>query len=108
MGADLAPFPPPPQGRCRLPISSPAATPLKVRPVQIPPEPGANLELHKSIEWSQENGMCVSVWGPYEVCKELYDNFLSLKCRLEGGGHTYVVPSRFYPWRGATDCAHAL
>jgi hypothetical protein len=78
----------------------------KIRPLL--PEPGRNFSLAETMAWSQEGGMHVAVWGPYEIRKELFDRFVAWKAELDGPDYVYCGPSKFNPVPGTVDCANAL
>jgi hypothetical protein len=72
------------------------------------PEPGVNLSLKESLELAAALEEKVSMWGPVEIKKELYDRALKQIAFLESGKVGYkALDRRFRPDR-ATNCIHAV
>ena len=51
-----------------------------VRFLLPPRELGINRSLLESMQWACEHGLCVSMWGPYQVTAELFEN---ARCRYQ-------------------------
>ena len=62
---------------------------LDIYPTSFKVEPGANLQLHFTIEEMLRNDERVSVWGPYEVGPGLYQRFLVQKAFMDSGAVGY-------------------
>jgi hypothetical protein len=72
------------------------------------PEPGANLDLESSLRWAESRNCRVSMWGPYQIDKELYDRAVQQKARLQSGQVLYkAIDRRFRPGM-ASNCIHAV
>ncbi len=75
---------------------------------RLRPEPGANLSLKASMELAASLEEKVSMWGPFEIKKELYDRALKQTDRLESNKVEYkAIDFRFRPER-AINCIHAV
>lgn len=102
----------PPPGICGLCIEAHTISwlpqTLKVRPYRLRAEPGRNLTLEETLQWSAQNRMQVSLWGPYAISEYFYGRVLNEYARFESGEYLYraVDPPR----RGdiAADCIHAV
>src|SRR5687767_253582 len=46
---------------------------LDVEPLRVKPERGKNLSLRETLEWARKNRFRVTMWGPFQIKKELYD-----------------------------------
>jgi hypothetical protein len=72
------------------------------------PEPGANLDLESSLRWAESRNSRVSMWGPYQIKKELYDRAVEQEARLSSGQVLYkAIDRRFRPGM-ASNCIHAV
>jgi hypothetical protein len=72
------------------------------------PERGINLDLASSLRWAESVGSRVSMWGPYEIQKELYDRARAQEARLNSGTVLYkALDGRFRPGT-ASNCIHAV
>jgi hypothetical protein len=72
------------------------------------PEPGANLDLESSLRWAEARNCRVSIWGPYQIKKELYDRAVEQEARLNSGQVLYkAIDRRFRPGT-ASNCIHAV
>jgi hypothetical protein len=73
-----------------------------------PPEEGVNLDLNDSLKHAKAMGTEVTMWGPFQIKKELYDMAIRQEERLRTGDIAYkVIDMRFRPER-ATNCIHAI
>ena len=52
---------------------------LDVRPFVKHPEPGVNLTLRETLEYTDKKRVFVSLWGPYECRPSFYKRFLVQK-----------------------------
>lgn len=87
-------------------ISWLAAT-LVIRPMALHPEPGVNLELHRTLQWAYDDCQRVSVWGPYQVDKCLFDRALIKQSALESGEVRYKANDVGYDSARVSNCVHA-
>src|SRR5438874_312328 len=72
------------------------------------PEPGTNLDLESSLRWAESRNCRVSMWGPYQISKELYDRAIKQEARLNSGLVLYkAIDRRFRPGM-ASNCIHAV
>jgi len=72
------------------------------------PEPGINLDLKSSLRWAESRNCRVSMWGPYQINKDLYDRAVEQEARLNSGQVLYkAVDRRFRPGT-ASNCIHAV
>ena len=81
---------------------------MKVRGLAVRPEAGTNWSLADTLAWCGENGMGVSVWGPYPVSEEFCAKFDSAACRLESGLIRYKSLDALRPNHQAMNCVHAV
>lgn len=84
---------------------------LDIHPLSFKAEPGANLQLHFTIEEMLRHDERVSVWGPYEVGPGLYHRFLVQKGFMDSGQVGYqCIDSIGESARtgGGCDCIHAV
>jgi len=72
------------------------------------PEPGVNLSLRDSLRLAASLDEQVSMWGPFEIRKSLYDRALMQIERLESRTVQYkALDGRFRP-ETALNCIHAI
>ena len=62
---------------------------LNIRPLALRPEPGANLTLEQTFKWVATFDGRVSKWGPYEIDRLRYAEFMERKAELESGTVQY-------------------
>jgi len=72
------------------------------------PEPGANLDLESSLRWAESRNCRVSMWGPYQISKELYDRAVKQEARLNSGLVLYKALDRRFRPGMASNCIHAV
>jgi hypothetical protein len=81
---------------------------LKIKPYRLRPEPGYNLTLEETLNWSAQHRVAVSLWGPYAIEEDFYWRVYREYLRFENGEYLYraVDPPR----RGdaVADCIHAV
>jgi hypothetical protein len=85
---------------------SPAS--LLVRSMSVLPEPGVNLELHRTFQWAREEGLRVSMWGPYQIDRSLFELARAKRIQLEGGQVRYKPADVGYDSSSVSNCVHAL
>jgi hypothetical protein len=72
------------------------------------PEPGVNLSLRESLRLAASLEEEISMWGPFEIKKELYDRALKQIDRLDSAKVEYkALDVRFRP-ETAFNCIHAV
>jgi hypothetical protein len=81
---------------------------LEIRTVALLPECGQNVELHYTIRWALSTGQRISVWGPYQIDKELYDRAIEQIRLLQGGEVLYKAIDFGYRSDHVSNCIHAL
>ena len=79
----------------------------KVIRLLAPPEVGRNFSLKESLAWAAADNLTITVWGPFEIRKELYDQAVEQADRLRNGAVAYKA------WNprarnGALNCIQAL
>jgi hypothetical protein len=84
---------------------------LRIEPFDLCVERGVNLDLHATLRLMQAQGMCVSLWGPFEMRPGVYRKFLMQKRFVESGRLAFqsidVVGEA--GWTGAgSNCIHAV
>ena len=72
------------------------------------PERGANLDLESSLRWAESRNCRVSMWGPYQIKKELYDRAVEQEARLNSGQVLYKAIDRRFRPGAASNCIHAV
>jgi hypothetical protein len=81
---------------------------LNIVVLRARPEPGTNLDLASSLRWAQSVNCRVSMWGPYQIDKGLYDRAIEQEARLRSGRVLYkAIDARFRPGI-ASNCIHAV
>jgi hypothetical protein len=76
-----------------------------LRPV---PECGRNWGLHETLNLVTSEGERVSMWGPYQVRKELYDRAVAQATYLNSGAVRYKAIDTGYPSSRVSNCIHAV
>ena len=79
-----------------------------IRPLALLPEPGRNFDLSMSFQWAYAEGQWVSMWGPYQICPELYQRAVVQKNRLESDCVSYKAVDTGWPARRVSNCIHAV
>src|SRR5688572_10384417 len=97
-------------GACRIDSFSVSWLPatLIVRPLKLHPEPGVNLELHSTFAWATGDRQRISMWGPYQIDRCLYDRAAAKHFRLESGEVRYKAADFGYDSYYVSNCIHAL
>src|SRR3954469_18571217 len=72
------------------------------------PEPGVNLDLHTTLRFVLESDEKISLWGPFQIKKELFDKALAKIAELQGGTVTYKAVDSGFPSKKVSNCIHAL
>lgn len=81
---------------------------LNVKPYRFRAEPGYNLTLDETLNWSAAHKMRVSLWGPYAITECFYAQLYREYARFERGEYRYraIDPPRRGDRR--SDCIHAV
>lgn len=75
--------------------------------VARPAEPGVNKSLEATLAWAEAHGLQITVNGPFEIQRDLYDRAVAQATRLERGEIKYKANDRCM--RGtAKNCSHAV
>lgn len=72
------------------------------------PEWGTNLDLHPTLRWALADGQRVSMWGPYQIKKELFDEALRKVAYLRSGAVRYKAVDTGFSSRRVCNCIHAV
>src|SRR6266404_628558 len=72
------------------------------------PEAGTNLDLPSSLRWAESRNCRVSMWGPFQIDKELYDRAIKQEARLNSGEVLYKALYRRFRPGIASNCIHAI
>jgi hypothetical protein len=72
------------------------------------PEAGHNIDLPATLSWARENGVGVSMWGPYQIEKELYDRACNRLMELESGKVRYKAIDSGFRAARVSNCIHSL
>ena len=83
----------------------------RIEPFDLCVEPGVNLDLYATLRLMQAQGMTVSLWGPFEMRRGVYRNFLARKRFVESGRLAYQACDAVgeAAWTGAgSNCIHAV
>jgi hypothetical protein len=81
---------------------------FRLKALALHPEAGSVLDLDATLTWTRCERLDVSMWGPFQIEKELYDRAVARIAFLQSGGLAYkLLDHRFRPCE-AVDCIHAL
>lgn len=83
----------------------PRSMQIKLRPLS---EEGVNLDLKESLANAKANKAEVSMWGPFQIKKELYDLAVRQETRLKKGEVAYKLADVVVRPEKATNCIHAV
>ncbi len=81
---------------------------LELRPWALAPEAGTNLGLADTLRWAQATGQRVSLWGPYQIDRELFELALAQVRLLQSGAVCYKVLDSGYRTDAVSNCIHAV
>lgn len=79
-----------------------------VRPMAVLPELGCNFDLCTTLRLAYAEGAEVSMWGPYQICPDLYQRAMAQKNRLDSGDIHYKAVDSGWPARRVSNCIHAV
>jgi hypothetical protein len=72
------------------------------------PEPGRNLSLPATLRLAKSFGSKVTLWGPYQIKKELYTRALAQEERLNKRAIMFKTVDRRFRLKSASNCIHAV
>jgi hypothetical protein len=72
------------------------------------PERGRNFDLDTTLQAVRQMCDRVSLWGPYQIRRELYDSALEQIARLESGAVRYKAVDVLHRTSRTSNCIHAL
>jgi hypothetical protein len=75
---------------------------------RLEPEPGALYDLEASLAWAESVNASISLWGPYEIEKELYDRAVQQEQRLRSGRMLFKSVDGRFRSDMALNCIHAV
>jgi hypothetical protein len=81
---------------------------LRIRTFALRPECGQNFDLTFTLRHVLSEGERVSVWGPYQINRDLYLKALAQKQLLESGQVRYKANDIGYPTDCVSNCIHAI
>jgi hypothetical protein len=81
---------------------------LRLRVLALAPECGQNLDLHGTLHYVLAGGERVSLWGPYQIDRDLYQRALAQVRLLESGQVRYKLNDVGYPTDCVSNCIHAI
>ena len=81
---------------------------LNVRLIRGAPERGRNLSLKETLALANSMDANITLWGPYQIDKKLYDRAAKQVKRLDSGTVGYKALDGAVRPDGATNCFHAI
>jgi hypothetical protein len=81
---------------------------MEIRLLALRPEPGWNVELHRTIRWALGTGQQVAKWGPYEIDRDLFCRAVRQSRRLSAGAELYKAVDTGYDSAEVSNCIHVL
>ncbi|MCI0703760.1 MAG: hypothetical protein L0241_22100 [Planctomycetia bacterium] len=79
-----------------------------LRGLTLLPERGLNLPVSETFVDCRDNGMRVSMWGPYHIHPELFCLMKAQRAKLESGRVRYKPTDNLYHSDCAANCYHAI
>jgi hypothetical protein len=97
-------------GQCRLEVHTISWLPrnLRIRALALLPECGQNFDLHTTLRWAYANDARVSLWGPYQIDRDVYLRALAQIQFLESGQVLYKANDAGYSSDQVSNCIHAV
>ena len=80
---------------------------LDIRVLRPWPEPGVNLDLYQTLDVVLSKNEKVSLWGPFQVSRHVFDDALRMKQFVESGQVKYRAWDAPYQ-KFISDCIHAV
>lgn len=81
---------------------------LEIEVLELNSVTGKNLSLAETLKWARKTDARVTMWGPYQVKKDLYDMAVQQVERLNANAIEYVVLDGRRRGRKASNCIHAV
>jgi hypothetical protein len=81
---------------------------LAIRLARSAPECGVNLDLPATLAWARQHDLCVSMWGPYQIDRCLYQRALAQKAHLDSGAVRYKAIDTGFPANEVSNCIDAV
>jgi len=79
-----------------------------IRLLRLRPEPGKNFSSEETLRWARSLNVRISMLGPYQIQKELYERAVRQVQRLNQGKIAFkAIDGRFRP-DVASNCFHAI
>lgn len=80
----------------------------EVRAYALLPECGRNYGLEETFELMLSEGQRVSLWGPFQIQRSLYEEAVRQKAHLESGQVRYKANDAGYPTERVSNCIHSI
>jgi hypothetical protein len=71
-------------------------------------EEGVNLSLERSLQLALGNQQRISMWGPYQIDRDLYDRSVEQWRLLQSGKVKYKAIDSGFPTNRVSNCIHAV
>jgi hypothetical protein len=81
---------------------------LQVRTLAVLPEIGQNFDLHTTLRYVLDSGERVSLWGPYQIDRDLFLRAQAQARLLESGQVRYKAVDSGFPSDRVSNCIHAV
>jgi hypothetical protein len=81
---------------------------LDIRVHAVLPEPGVNLDLDSTMRWAMATCQRTSMWGPYQIERDLYCRAMERLALLQSGKVRYKAIDTGYPLSIVSNCIHAV
>jgi hypothetical protein len=81
---------------------------LQIRPWALLPEAGVNLDLSESLAWADGVRVRVSLWGPYQIDRALYERAAAKRARLDSGEVRFKSNDAAYNSDTVSNCVKAV
>jgi hypothetical protein len=81
---------------------------LHIRAFALLPECGHNFDLHTTLRWALANRQRTSLWGPYQIDRDLYLRALTQISLLESGKVRYKANDVGHRTDQVSNCIHAV
>jgi hypothetical protein len=77
-------------------------------PLRLGPTPGVNMNLAETFKWAESAGKHISMWGPFNIDRQLYDMAVSQESKLNQGKLQYLCIDGRCRQNRACNCIHAV
>jgi hypothetical protein len=81
---------------------------LQIRTAALLPEIGQNFDLHTTLRFACDTGQRISLWGPYQIDRDLFLRAQALARFLESGQVCYKAIDTGYLAYRVSNCIHAI